>query len=236
MRSRPEASWKRHAGGLVKLLGIIGVSMAAAGCPLRDLLRPRAISSPTPMPTDVPRALEISALPVYRLHPDPAYLDAPSRLVVLYVRLWVNEDTVASLSLNDFALTLPNGDQGRVFDDARAAELVRRTTFSEVGGDNHPAAGEPHPSGGIAPALQPQIRGLVLDSLLREAVLSPHEPVSGYLVADMQQPLASLAGASLAVTLHRTSDAAPLYAVYEFPPAPAPPPSPAVPSADAPRA
>ncbi len=157
----------------------------------------------------------MNALPVYRLITAEMLADMPSRLIVLYVRMRSNDDESASVRLDDLKLLLPSGEEGRVFDRPRAAELVRRTTLADV---SFSYLQDPqHLPGGLSAFDQAQRSRLVLSSLFDNAMLSRSTPLEGYVVVDTQQPLPSLTDASIGITVHRLSDAAPLRADYIFP-------------------
>ena len=208
----------RHRGTvtLVSILALAGIAATGSGCPLRDLLRPR---TPTPIPTPVPASgpVQITALPVYRLVVSDVLADVPSRLIAVYVRVYAKDDTQVNVSANDISLTLLSGEPGRVFDDPRAVELLHRTTLGDA--DLSYLQQYSHTPGGLGEYTHSELTATVLSRLFSDTVLSSsNSPVEGYVIVDTVQPVASLAGASMAITARRVDDGAPLQATYQIVP------------------
>jgi hypothetical protein len=195
------------------------VLVHAAGCTLADFLSaPPAAPPPPPAPppqVDMSSGLAVSAIPVYRLIVAPALADAPSRLLVFQLRLTTSGDAALSVSPEDLALVLANGQPGRIFDRARAVEILRRTTLGDADLSYVWRNGE-HPSGGLSQSVQPELTDLVSNTLLSQGVFINGQTLQGYVVADTGTPLTTLEGVTLDVTAYRLRDAAPAHVAYQF--------------------
>ena len=190
--------------------------LGATGCNLE--FKPRGWKpTPLPMPAPVPVAtgpLAISALPAYRLVTSPLLVDAPSRLLVIQVRLSSTDDRALSLTPEDLAVVLPTGEPRRVFDRGRALELLRRTMLAQ--GDLSYARGDSYLPSGLDDSARPQLTDMVMSNLLTQGPLTRDYTVQGYVVVDTGVALSSLNGASLEVVAHRLSDAEPARGIYPF--------------------
>jgi hypothetical protein len=200
------------------LHGALFLASIAGGCQLRDLLQPRAARlPPTAEPTAEAAALEVSALPVYRLIPAGEPLDAPARLLVLQVRVTDASDEPLALTADDFDLVLPGGQHGRTFDRPRAIELLRRTRLADL---DLPSLqqGATAPPGGLPEAARAALSDAIAGDLVHEAVIAQNSVLSGYVIIDTRLAVTSLAGATLSVTAHRVSDTTAVTAAYRFEP------------------
>jgi hypothetical protein len=171
---------------------------------------PRAAKlKPVEVPVERP-SLVLSANHVYRLVVGPRWADAPSRLLVVYARLQNAGDQSILFRPEEMRLQLTDGGSGRVFDRARAVELLRRTNF----GDPQPPTGEARTITTVwaEAALDDQ----VLHSLMDATDLSPGQVVEGFLIVDAGRPIASLEGAALEVVGTRAGDMAPVRDTYRF--------------------
>lgn len=199
-------------------VGLAALLASAAGC---DFLRGRR-ATPTPLPTPVaviPGGLVVTALPVYRLVANPLLLDAPSRLLVLQVRVGTILDRPLSVTPDDIVLVLANGQRGRVFDRGRALELLHRTTLAEadLAYLQHP---ESYVSGGLPDSAREGLAEMLMSNLFSEGAFTNEYPAQGYVVVDTSIPLASLQGTALEVIAYRLSDSAPAQGTYQFAAAP----------------
>ena len=199
-------------------VGIGAVLMLSCGTGCNMQFRPRGYR-PTPLPaaTPVPVAageLAISARPAYRLVTTPILADAPSRLLVLQVRVNSGDDRALTLSADDLAIILPTGEQRRVFDRGRALELLRRTTLAEA--DLSYTRHEGYLPGGVDAAVQPELNALVVSQLLNEGAFTGGYVVQGYVVVDTGVALVSLDGSSFHAVAYRLSDGVPAQGTYQF--------------------
>ena len=199
---------------LLSLVCLAVIAVTASGCPLRDILR---IGTPTPLPAPTPPApVQISALPVYRLIVSDVLADVPSRLIAVYVRVYAKDDARVNVSTNDMTLSLLSGEQGRVFDRARAVQILHRTTLGDADLSYLQGA---HAPGGLGGYSQSQLTAVVLNRLFNDTVLSTsNSPVEGYVIVDTLQAVPSLTGASMAITVHAVDDGTPMQATYEIVP------------------
>ena len=187
--------------------GALILAMAFGGCSLW----PAAPGALKVKPADVVAVerpeLVLSANHVYRLVVGPRWADAPSRLLVVYARVQNAGDQSIAFRPEEMRIQLTDGESGRVFDRARAAELLRRTNF----GDAEPAAG-----GTRMVWSEVALDDQVLHSLMDATDLSPGQIVEGFLIVDVGHPVASLEGAALEVVGTRSSDMAPVRNTYRF--------------------
>ncbi len=179
----------------------------------------RPPSAPAP-PLAAGAELSVTARPAYRLAISPGGADAPSRLLVLQVRLATSDDTALSVAPEDIALTLPNGEPGRVFDQARAVEVLHRTILADAD-LSYLQRGSAHPPGGLDDGTRSGLVDIILGNLLSAQAFAGGQGAQGFVVVDTQVPLTSLDGASLQVVAYRLRDAAPVTAPYQFTSAPA---------------
>jgi hypothetical protein len=215
-------TWGAPGPVLVRTIALGLLLADAAGCRmLPDALwrPPTPPSAPTPLPAASASGLSVTALPVYRLIAMPALADAPSRLLVVQVRLRSTIDGALSIGPDDLALSLPNGVPARVFDRPRAVEILRRTMLAD-GDVSYLQRGGDHPPGGLDTSAQARLSDLVLGSLLTDEAFAGGQDVLGFVVVDTGVPLASLDGAQLQVVAYRLRDAAPVAAAYQFTPPP----------------
>jgi hypothetical protein len=187
--------------------------LSIGGCPL---LRgtPPPPTAPPPAPVDA-SGLSISALPVYRLVADPALLDAPSRLLVLHVRLETTDERPSTVWPENSLLTLPGGQHGRVFDRGRAMELLRRTTLADAN-LAYLQRVEGYQPGGFDVWSREQLVDMIMANLLSEGALTKATGVRGYVVADVHTPMSSLHGATLDYWAYPLDDSQPAHARYAF--------------------
>jgi hypothetical protein len=218
---------RRRAWGQAGRAIPVGIACAvlvhAAGCTLPDFLSGR---SPTPLPPPTPAVdqsggLTVTAVPAYRLIVSPGLADLPSRLLVLQVRMTTTGDAALSVAPDDLTLTLPGGRPARIFDRARAMELVRRTTLGDASLSSLSGNGAANP-GGIATDTQSQVADTVMGNLLADGVFIRGQNLQGFVIADTSTPLTSLDGASLGVTAYRLRDGVAVQTAYQFVTAPQP--------------
>ncbi|MDX2168806.1 MAG: hypothetical protein SF182_17165 [Deltaproteobacteria bacterium] len=158
------------------------------------------------------------ALPVYRLATSEVLVDSPSRLVVFQVRLEGGDSSYA-FTPRDLTIALPDGTQAVIFDQARAVELLRRTTIANA--DFSYLQRDGHVPGGIAPYSRQPIAEMVASRLLSEGSFGAGEALQGYVVADVGTARMSLDGTVVEVTARRLPDAAPTRATFVLATAPA---------------
>lgn len=173
--------------------------------------------TPLPMPTPLPGAtgpLGISARPAYRLVTNRMLADAPSRLLVIQVRLSSTDDRALSLTPEDLAVVLPTGESRRVFDRRRALELLRRTMLAE--GDLSYVHRDDYVPSGMDDSVRPQLTDMIIGNLLSEGPLTNDYTVQGFVIVDTGVALPSLAGASLEVVAHHLSDSEAAHGTYQF--------------------
>jgi hypothetical protein len=204
------------------------VSIAAAalghtaGCTLPDFLTGRSPSAPpATQVVDESEGLMITALPLYRLIVSPGLADSPSRLLVLQVRMTTSGDAALMVTPADLALTLPGGQPARIFDRARAIELLHRTTLGAAD-FSYLSANGAHQPGGVPIEMQSGMTDQIASNLLSDGIFISGQTLQGFVVVDTGAPLMSLAGASLEVTAHRLRDRVPVRTVYQLTAAPTP--------------
>lgn len=167
-------------------------------------------------PVEEHRPVVFAASPAYRLLLGPEWADVPSRLLVLYARIENAGDQPILVRPGEMRFRLPDETSGRVFDRARAVELIRRTDcgvhdLSYV----HKPPSEYFP-GGLHSSIQSRLDDQMLGSLLDVVDLSPGAAIEGFLVVDAGQPVASLDGALLELVGTRPGDSAPVHETYRF--------------------
>lgn len=175
-------------------------SLSSTGCIRR--VRPTA-GAAAPAAAAAPGEFSTHALPVFRLVTSEALIDSPSRLVVFQVRL--DSDTTYAFDPRDLTVTMPDGAQAKVFDRARAMELLRRTTIADA--DFSYLQRDGHAPGGIPPYSREAIAEMVASRLLFEGAFGAGQPMQGYAVVDVGAARMSLDGVVVAVTAHRLADA-----------------------------
>ncbi len=193
------------------------VLTSAAGCALPDFF---SRTPPTPIAQMTEEAnpsadLTVTALPVYRLVTSPALADAPSRLLVIQVRLSSAGGGALSVTPENVALVLPNGERGRVFDRGRAMELVRRSTLADADLSYLRRDGD-HLPGGLSEEARSPLSDMVVSNLLTEGAFTSEQAMQGFVVVDTGVPLVSLDGASIEAVAYRLRDAAPARGAYQF--------------------
>ena len=201
---------KRYRGAKLALqAGALGaVLMHASSCTLPDFLKPSSrVPTPSVQPTEQAdsQGMILSAVPIYSLVVDPALAGVPSRLMVVQVRVGTIGDAALSVSPEDVALTLPNGEPARIFDRARAVEILHRTMLAST---SH-TSGAPD-SAALAPA------DTLSSNLLEQGVFINGQTLVGYLVVDTGTPLTSLDGSTVRVTAYRLRDSEPVLVTYQF--------------------
>lgn len=191
----------------------------AAGCDFLRGTRATSAAPPTPVAASL-GGLTVSALPVCRLVADPLLVDSPSRLLVLQVRVGTILDRPLSVTPDDVALVLPNGQRARVFDRGRAMELVRRTTLADpdLAYLQRP---ESYVPGGLDDSTRAGLSEMIVSNLLTEGAFTNESPAQGFVVVDTSVPLTSLQGTTLEVVAYRLSDSQPAHGTYQFAAAPA---------------
>jgi hypothetical protein len=200
-----ESAARTNGSRLGSAAGALILAIALGGCslwpPAPGTVKPAGVAA-----AEQPQ-LVLSANHIYRLIVGPRWADSPSRLLVVYARVQNAGDQSIAFRPEEMRLQLADGESGRVFDRARAAELLRRTNFGEA---------EP-PTGGTRmvwseAALDEQ----VLHSLIDATNLSPGQVMEGFLIVDVGRPVASLEGAALEVVGTRSGDMAPVRDTYRF--------------------
>jgi hypothetical protein len=209
MRWWANTSWVDRVMGAV-LLGLAGCTTAS---------QPPPIPQPVVM-VDTPSGLTLGAVPAYRLAASPSQADYPSRLLVLNIRLGTTLEGALNVGPENIALLLPNGEQGRVFDRARAIELLHRGTLADVSLAYVKQDGG-YPPGGLSDDVRLQLTDTVASRLFADSVFIAGQTLEGFIVVDTGVPFASLNGGSLQVTAYRLRDATPAQAVYPFAAVPA---------------
>ncbi|MBX3026248.1 hypothetical protein KF840_15165 [bacterium] len=192
---------------------LVAVGLAAAlaipGCLAREVTSAR----PGAIPTASPEDFNAVALPVYRLVANPPLLDAPSRLLVVQLRITSTGDHSYTVTPGDLTVALPDGTHARIFDTARADQLLRRTHLAEA--DMSYLLRANHVPGGIATYSSDALAQMVGSNLLAEGTVAPGQPLQGYIVIDTGQPMLSLDGASFEVIARRVGDYAPARYAYQ---------------------
>jgi hypothetical protein len=199
--------------------------MALIGCTRTNQPPP----VPEPAVVVAPSGLTVGAVPAYRLATSPSLVDYPSRLFVINVRVGTTLGGALTVAPDGIVLTLPNGQQGRVFDRPRAVEVLHRGTLADVNLAYLNQDGGYHP-GNLGDEARLQLTDTVLSHLLSDSAFIAGQEVEGFVVVDTLSSFASLNGGSLQVTAYRMRDATPVTAVYQFVVAAAAPPAEATPT------
>lgn len=118
------------------------------------------------------------------------------------------------MSAGDITVALPDGTHARIFDRARAAELLRRAILADA--DMAYLLQPDHVPGGIDAYSSAALANMVRDNLLGEGTVSFGQPVQGYVVIDTGQTLLSLEGASFEVIARRVGDYVPARYAYQL--------------------
>jgi hypothetical protein len=149
----------------------------------------------------------LTAAPIYRLVVNPEFANIPSRLMVVQVRVGTIGDAALSVAPRDVTFTLPDGQPARIFDRARAVEVLHRTMAASAA---TAGMGSVPDSTSVAPA-----DGLA-DDLLNDGVFVNGQTLQGLLVIDTGAPLTSLDGSSVQITAYRLRDSEPVVVTYQF--------------------
>ena len=205
---------------------------ALGGCATSKPPPPPPVPEPVVV-VDANSGLSVGAVPAFRLAASPSLADSPSRLVVLNIKVGTSVEGVLTVSPEDFTLQLPNGQQGRVFDRARAVEVLHRTTLADAN-LAYLTQGGNHPYGGLSEEARAELSARVSGQLFASTMLMSPQLLEGFIVVDTGLPFASLNGGSIQIVAYRLRDATPVTSVYPFaPPSPA---TAAAPTAAAPTA
>lgn len=191
----------------------LGVALTTAGC----------VPRPSATPKETVRAataedFAVVAVPVYRLVTSPALLDAPSRLVVVQVHITSTGPHSYSVAPGDLTVALPDGTHARIFDRARAGQLLRRTLLAEA--DMSYLLRPNHVAGGVGTYSASALTEMIERNLLADGIANPEQPLQGYVVIDTGQVMMSLDGASFEVIARRLGDDAPARYAYQLATAP----------------
>ena len=201
----------------ITLHWLLAALVGAGGCaPAAGYRADVSATKPTTV-TQAPKApsIRITARPSYRLIVKPQESDAPTRLVVLYVRIKPASDGPLRFSPSNVRVSLPDGTSAAVFDHARAEVLLERLNLG-VGNLAYVTNGSRrYPPGGLGRRSEKRFRAMVIDRLLDAAEFGAAEPLEGFLVVDMGHPLASLDGVVLEVRADRDGQS-PLRDTYRF--------------------
>ena len=202
-----------RVGVMVGALLVLAGSLTSSGC-IRRVRQPAA----APATSQAASTISTHALPVFRLVTSEVLIDAPSRLLVLQIRLEGGDATAYAFALQDLTVTLPDGTQARVFDRARAIELLRRTTIADA--DFGYLLRDGHAPGGIAEYSRAQISDMVAGRLLSNGVFGAGQALQGYAVVDIGTARMSLDGTVVDVIANRVDDFAPARASFQLTSAP----------------
>jgi hypothetical protein len=170
------------------------------------------------IPAATAEDFNVVAVPVYRLVTSPAVLDSPSRLMVVQLRIVSTGEHSYTVAPGDLTVALPDGTHARIFDRARANELLHRTLLAEA--DMAYLLRPGHVPGGVGTFSAGALAEMVERNLLADGVFSPGQPLQGYVVIDTGQAMMSLDGASFEVIARRVGDDAPARYAYQVATAP----------------
>jgi len=199
------------AGRAAIAVGMLVAGLAACGTKQQP---PPPVPEPVVI-VDTASGLSVGAVPAYRLAASPSLADFPSRLLVLNVKVESNAEGVLSVAPEDFTLQLPNGQQGRVFDRARAIEILHRATLGDANLAYLAQSGS-HLYGGLSEEARAELNDRVLGQMFTAMVFMKGQAIQGFIVVDTGTPFASLTGGSLQVVAYRLRDATPVTTVYPF--------------------
>jgi hypothetical protein len=180
--------------------------------------RQSTTTSPGVVPAATAEDFSVVAVPVYRLVTSPAVLDSPSRLLVVQLRIVSTGEHSYTVAPGDLTVALPDGTHARIFDRARADELLRRTLLAEA--DMSYLLRPGHVPGGVGTFSAGALAEMIERNLLAEGTFSPGQPLQGYVVIDTGQAMMSLDGASFEVIARRVGDDAPARYAYQVATAP----------------
>ncbi len=156
------------------------LSLTAVGCPRQ----PQSASRPAPTPRiSIPAPkIKARAHPAYRLVIPPRSIDAPTRLVAVFVRV-KNIDGEALLVRPDLIkLELPDGSSRTALDQPRAFEILKRSLLARYEFDGK----QPSPS--ERRLWERKFR----EELITDTQLAPGESVEGFVVVDTTREFPSL--------------------------------------------
>jgi len=192
----------------------LGLALTAGGC----IPRQTTTLSKAGVPAATAEDFNVVAVPVYRLVTSPALLDAPSRLQVVQLRIMSTGDHSYAVAPGDLTVALPDGTHARIFDRARAGELLRRTLLAEADMSYLLRLG--HVPGGVGTYSAGALAEMIERNLLADGIFNPGQPLQGYVVIDTGQAMMSLDGASFEVIARRLGDDAPARYAYQLATAP----------------
>jgi hypothetical protein len=198
----------KRVPAIIELTVVTAFSIALAGCSLLPGWGTKGAPDTGAPRSPAESPVFVTAVPSYRLLVNTTSADAPSRLIVLYTRIEARSDASVPFALSSLRLRLGNGQVARIFDPDRAAVLVRRTRLGAPDLSYLHTSGGRHLPGGLPSWGQEALRTQLLEHLLTGGTLRPGEAMQGYLVVDTLEPLVSLDGAVLEVTVEEGSIAA----------------------------
>lgn len=191
----------------------VGLALAIGGCV------PRSQPAASPMgPVAAATDFTVVAVPAYRLVTGPSALDAPSRLLAVRVHIESTGQSSYVFAPGDLTIALPDGTHARIFDRARADELLRRTLLAEA--DMSYLLRPGHLPGGTGTYSSEALAAMVETNLLSDGIFGPGQPLQGYVVIDTGHALMSLDGASFEVIARRQGDDIPARYAYQLATAP----------------
>jgi hypothetical protein len=199
-------------GNAVRLMGV-GLALAMAGCVARS-----PSTAPHASPVVAATDFTVVAVPAYRLVTGPNALDAPSRLLAVRVQIESTGQSSYLFAPDDLTIALPDGTHARIYDRARADQLLRRTLLAEA--DMSYLMRPGHLPGGVGTYSAEALAAMVETNLLSDGVFGPGQPLQGYVVIDTAHPLMSLDGASFEVIARRQGDDIPTRYAYQLATAP----------------
>jgi hypothetical protein len=182
----------------------------AAGC----LRRPVSATGPGAPGHPDAAPITVTALSAYRLVTNRVVIDSPSRLLVIQLRLAADDAATYEFTTDDLVLHLPNGGEARVFDRARAVQLLRRTTLAEA--DLRYLQQPDHAPGGMSDYVRPQMTDMVEANLLNKGTFDGGTALQGYVVVDTGESFLTLDGGAIEATAHRLGDGATARTAYQF--------------------
>jgi hypothetical protein len=202
-------AWRRRTA---RALAWAGLMIGMAGC----IPRHTAVAPAPAGPAAGATASEFTAVavPVYRLVATRAQLDAPSRLLVVQLRIMSTGAHSYTVGPGDLTVALPDGTHARIFDSARADQLLRRTYLADA--DLSYLLRPGHVPGGVAAYSSGALAQMVESNLLREGIVTPEQPLQGYIVIDTGEAMSSIEGASFEVIARRVGDYAPARYAYQL--------------------
>lgn len=203
--------WVARRGGLVLMIVSLGAACSLAGCIPRDTAAQRP--QPGVIPAATGEEFSAVAVPVYRLVTNPVMLDAPSRLLVVQLRVMSTGSNSYTFTPGDLTVALPDGTHARIFDTARSDQLLRRTYLAEA--DMSYLLRPDHVPGGVTSYSSSSLASMIAGNLLTEGIVAPGQPLQGYIVIDTGQAMLSLEGTTFEVIARRAGDYAPARYAYQ---------------------